>query len=202
MTKTRYILLEVVTKETSCDDDYYDQEYEIKNTIAHSNNKEELETEAENLNQKYQKINEKLSEINKYIEKYNADFRIQFSEVRSNIVFDESQLLTKPDFIPHTAQEHKQRKEIKDYNEKIKRDFEGFKRNKEINFVNNYKLQNPISEKLKGIVKFVKEGRYIGMSYGILYLAINTKKLTYVVEEFAKSYVENTCEKLQSIWND
>ncbi len=85
MTNTGYILVEIVTESTSGDDEYYDQEYEVKNTIAHSNNKEELEEEAESLNRNYQKINDKIVGLNKYIQDYNSKFEIELVNKLPNL---------------------------------------------------------------------------------------------------------------------
>lgn len=198
MTNTGYILVEIVTEETACDDDYYNQEYEVKNTICHSYNKEELEQKANELNQSNQKISEKLSNIETYIRKYNTDFNIQFTEMSNANEFDSPSLLTLPNFIPRTAQEHKQRKEIKDHNQKIKNEFLDLKRRKEEDFVEKYKIKNPISKKLENIVKFFEGGQICG---NIVFLNIEKMKIEYVVEEFANSYVEKTCEKLKAIWD-
>jgi hypothetical protein len=199
MTNTGYILVEIVTESTSGDDEYYDQEYEVKNTIAHSNNKEELEEEAESLNRNYQKINDKIVGLNKYIQDYNSKFEIELVNFTQHIAFDASLLLDSPDYVPRTAQEHKFRKEIKDFNQNVKNEFEAEKEKKISDFTNNYKLKNPISEKLKDIVKLSTHPSLFG--YQILFLKIEVKTIRYAVEEFAKSYVENTCEKLKAIWD-
>lgn len=199
MTNTGYILVEIVTESTSCDDEYYDQEYEVKNTIAHSSNKEELEQEAETLNRNYQKINEKLKVITAYVQEYISKFEIELTNFEQNIEFDESLLLDSPDYVPRTAQEHKFRKEIKDYNQNVKNKFQTDCAKKIFDFTENYKLQNPILEKFKGVVKFSKHPH--GFCYKIAFLRIEFKTIRYSVEEFAKSYVEKTCEKLKAIWD-
>jgi len=68
-----------------------------------------------------------------------------------------------PDYVPRTTQEHKFRKEIKDFNQNVKNEFEAERAKKIFDFTENYKLRNPISEKLKGIVKFSKHPH--GFSY-------------------------------------
>lgn len=199
MTNTGYILVEIVTESTSCDDEYYDQEYEVKNTIVHSNNKEELEEAAETLNWNYHKINEKLKGLSKYVQEYISQFEIELSKFTQHIEFDESFLLESPDYVPRTAQEHKFRKEIKDYNQNVKNEFEAGRAKAIFDFTENYKLQNPLSEKLKDIVKFSKHPH--GFCYKIVFLGIEFKTIRYSVEEFARSYVEKTCGKLKAIWD-
>lgn len=199
MINTGYILVEIVTESTSCDDEYYDREYEVKNTIAHSSNKEELEQEAEILNRNYQKINEKLKELSKYVQEYISEFEIELTKFTQHIEFDESLLLDSPNYVPRTAQEHKFRKEIKDYNQNVKNEFQADRTKKIFDFTENYKLQNPILEEFKGVVKFSKHPH--GFCYKIVFLGIEFKTIRYGVEEFTKSYVEKTCEKLKAIWD-
>jgi hypothetical protein len=199
MTDTGYILVEIVTEETTCSDDYYNQEYEVKNTITHSDNKEELDREAETLNRNYQKINEKVVGLNKYVQEYNSKFEIELTNFTQHIVFDVSLLLDFPNYIPRTAEEHKFRKEIKDFNQNVKNKFESEKAKKIYDFTESYKLRNPISEKLKDIVKFSSRISVFGCK--ILFLEIELKTIRYSVEEFAQSYVEKTCEKLKTIWD-